>query len=73
MGRQENKNKRNKGNRTGLQGNLGRNEKWAEKNMRKMFFMNFFSAVLKLKPKLKFKSNKFSNSNKFKYFPKIEI
>jgi hypothetical protein len=38
MDRHENKNKRNKGNRTELQGNLGRNEKWAEKNMKKMFF-----------------------------------
>jgi hypothetical protein len=36
-------------------------------------FWNFFSAVLYLKPKLKFKSNTFSNSNKFKYFPKTEI
>jgi hypothetical protein len=37
MGRHENKNKRNKGNRTGLQGNLGQNGQWAEENMKKMF------------------------------------
>jgi hypothetical protein len=42
---------------------------WAEENVKKSFW-NFFSAVLNLKPKLKFKSNTFSNSNKFKYFQK---
>jgi hypothetical protein len=44
MGRHENKNKRNKGNRTGLQGNLGRNGKWAEENMKKMVLEFLFSS-----------------------------
>jgi hypothetical protein len=44
MGENENKNKRNKGNRTGLQGNLGRNGKWAEENMKKMFLEFLFSS-----------------------------
>jgi hypothetical protein len=36
-------------------------------------FATFYSANLNLKPRFEFKSNKFSNSNKSRYFPKIEI
>jgi hypothetical protein len=36
-------------------------------------FVNFPSADLNLNSKLKFKSNAFSNSTKFKHFAKIEI
>jgi hypothetical protein len=56
---------------TRLQESLGRNRFGPPEKLKS--FWNFFSTVLNLKPKLKFKSNTFSNSNKFKYFPKTEI
>jgi hypothetical protein len=56
---------------TRLQESLGRNRFGPLDKIVKLF--EFFSAVLNLKPKLKFKSNTFSNSNKFTYFPKIDI
>jgi hypothetical protein len=36
-------------------------------------FQIFFSANLNLNPRFESKSNTFSNSTKFKHFPKIEI
>jgi hypothetical protein len=57
MGWHENKKKRNKGNRTGLQGNLGRNRKWAEENMNKMlleFSFNSFEFETKVKIQIRY-------------------